>query len=96
MNQTSFDATKATLMLMTIAYNFLSLFKQFIIGANVRNRLKILRHKILAIPALIERSNDKTIVKMALHMNRRGWIDKLCRQIDSTFCNDAEGTFWVK
>ena len=34
------DGTEATLMLMTIAYNFLSLFKQMIIGGNVRNRLK--------------------------------------------------------
>ena len=79
MNQASFDGTEATLMLMTVAYNFLSLFKQLIIGGNVRNRLKTLRHKILAIPAIVEHSNDRTIVKMALHMNRRAWISKLCR-----------------
>jgi len=89
MNQASFDGTEASLMLMTVAYNFLSLFKQLIVGGNVRNRLKTLRHKILAIPAIVERSNDKTIVKMALHMNRRAWIDKLCRQIDETFCHDG-------
>jgi hypothetical protein len=43
MNQTSFDGTEATLMLMSVAYNFLSLFKQIIIGGNVRNKLKTLR-----------------------------------------------------
>jgi len=89
MNQASFDGTEASLMLMTVAYNFLSLFKQLIVGGNVRNRLKTLRHKILAIPAIVERSNDKTIVKMALHMNRRAWIDKLCRQIDSAYYLDG-------
>jgi NADH:ubiquinone oxidoreductase subunit len=89
MNQTSFDGTEASLMLMTIAYNFLSLFKQLIVGGNVRNRLKTLRHKILAIPAIVEQSDNKTIVKMALHMNRRTWIDKLCRQIDSTYARDG-------
>jgi len=89
MNQASFDGTEASLMLMTIAYNFLSLFKQLIVGENVRNRLKTLRHKILAIPAIVEQSNDKTIVKMALHMSRRAWIDKLCRQIDVTYCRDG-------
>ena len=89
MNQASFDGTEASLMLMTIAYNFLSLFKQLIIAGNVRNRLKTLRHKILAIPAIVEQTNDKTIVKMALHMNRRAWIDKLCRQIDDIYCNDG-------
>jgi len=89
MNQASFDGTEATLMLMTVAYKFLSLFKQLIIGGNVRNRLKTLRLKILAIPAVVEHSNDKTIVKMAIHMNRRGWISKLCKQIDDTYCRDG-------
>jgi hypothetical protein len=89
MNQASFDGTEATLMLMTVAYNFLSLFKQLIIGGNVRNRLKTLRYKILAIPAIVEHSNDRIIVKMALHMNRRAWINKLCRQIDDTYWRDG-------
>jgi hypothetical protein len=40
----------------------MSLFKQVIIGGEVRNQLKTLRHKILAIPAIIECSADKTIV----------------------------------
>jgi len=70
MNQASFDGTEATLMLMTIAYNFLSLFKQIIIGGNVKNRLKTLRNKMLAIPAIVKYSKGKTVVKMALHMNR--------------------------
>jgi hypothetical protein len=89
MNQASFDGTEATLILMTVAYNFLSLFKQLIIGGNVRNRLKTLRHKILAIPAIVEHTTDKTIVKMALHMNRRAWITKLCQQIDIAFYSDG-------
>ena len=89
MNQASFDGTEATLMLMTVAYNFLSLFKQLIIGGNVRNRLKTLRHKILAIPAIVEHSNDRTIVKMAIHMNRRAWITKLCQQIDDAYWQDG-------
>jgi hypothetical protein len=89
MNQASFDGTEASLMLMGVAYNFLSLFKQLIIGGNVRNRLKTLRHKILAIPAIVERSADKTVVKMALHMNRRAWIGKLCQQIDANYCRNG-------
>jgi len=85
MNQASFDGTEASLRLMTIAYNFLSLFKQVIIGGDVRNRLKTLRTKMLAIPAIIERSEDKTIVKMALHMNRRSWIAKICDRIEAEY-----------
>ncbi|MCL2596945.1 MAG: hypothetical protein FWD66_04655, partial [Paludibacter sp.] len=78
---TCFDGTEAALMLMTIAYNFLSLFKQVIIGGDVRNRLKTLRHKILAIPAIIERNENKTIVNLALHVTRRSWIAKICDRI---------------
>lgn len=82
-NMASFNGTEASLMLMTIAYNFLSLFKQVIIGGDVRNRLKTLRHRMLAIPAVIEQHKDKTVVKMALHINRRNWITKLCCRIDN-------------
>ena len=88
-NQMSFDGTEATLMLMTIAYNFMSLFKQLIIGGTVRNRLKTLRHQIFAIPAIIEHSKDKTIVKMALHLNRRSWINKLWNKVDEIYFEDS-------
>ena len=77
MNQDSFESTEAALLLMTIAYNFMSLFKQFVINEKVRNRLSTLRYKLLAIPAYIDESTDKVIVKMALQMKRRAWIKKL-------------------
>jgi predicted DNA-binding protein (MmcQ/YjbR family) len=85
MNQADFDGTEAALMLMTVTCNFLSLFKQLIIGGNVRNRLKTLRHKMLAIPSIIEKSADTITVKMALHMNRRNWIAKVCDRIQVQF-----------
>lgn len=77
MNQDGFDGTEACLLLMTIAYNFMSLFKQVIVNDKVRNRLSTLRYKMLAIPAYIEEHSNKVIVKMALQMNRRAWIRKL-------------------
>ena len=76
-NQTCFNATEASLMLMTIAYNFMSLFKQLIIGEKIRQRLSTLRYKMLAIPTVIEQSGDSITVKMALQLNRRAWIKKL-------------------
>jgi hypothetical protein len=85
MNQTCFDGTEAALMLMTIAYNFLSLFKQVIIGGDIRHRLKTLRHKMLSIPAIIENNDDKTVVNMALHITRRSWISKICDRIDRMY-----------
>ena len=74
MNQSGFDGTEASLLLMTIAYNFMSLFKQVIINEKVRNRLSTLRFKMLTIPAYIEGCGDRLILKMALQMNRRARI----------------------
>lgn len=77
MNQESFDGTEASLLMMTIAYNFMSLFKQLIIGDKVRQRLSTIRYKILAIPSFVVQTGNMTIVKMAIQMNRRAWIRKL-------------------
>jgi len=76
-NQESFDGTEASLLLVTIAYNIMSLFKKFIINEKVRNRLQTLRFKMLAIPSYIEESGNTQIIKMALSMNRQSWIRKL-------------------
>jgi hypothetical protein len=83
MNQSGFDGTEASLLLMTIAYNFMSLFKQVIIGEKVRNRLSTLRYKMLAIPSYFKDSGNKVILKMALQMNRRAWIRKLWEKTDA-------------
>ena len=77
MNQASFDGTEVSLLLMTIAYNFMSLFKQFVIKEKVKQRLSTLRYKMLTIPSYIEEKEDKVIIKMALQMNRRAWIRKI-------------------
>lgn len=61
-NQNIFDGTEASLKFMTIAYNFMSLFKQVIINEKNRNRLSTLRYKMLAIPAFVEQSKNKMLV----------------------------------
>lgn len=76
-NQQSFGGTEASLLTMTIAYNFMSLFKQIAIKEKVKQRLSTLRHKMLAIPAIIQQSGNTIIIKMALHLKRRAWIQKL-------------------
>ncbi len=83
MNQESFDGTEASLVLMTIAYNLMSLFKQIIIEEKVRQRLSSLRYKLLSIPSYISENNGKFILKMALQMNRRSWIRKIWEKTDA-------------
>ncbi|MDR3012263.1 MAG: transposase, partial [Chitinispirillales bacterium] len=77
MNQTSFDGTEATLVLMTIAYNLMSLFRQVVMTEKVKHRLATLRYKFLAIPSLIEKNKQNTVIKMAVQMKRRLWIQRL-------------------
>jgi hypothetical protein len=78
MNQASFDGTEASLVTMTIAYNFMSLFRQVVMPDKIRHRLSTLRYKLLAIPSLIEKSaQGSSIIKMAVQMRRRLWIQKL-------------------
>ena len=89
LNQESFQGTEASLRLMAMAYNFLSLFKQLVIGGTVRQRLATLRHKMLAIPAIVQRTAGTLQVKMALHMNRRSYILKLFKQIDLAYARDG-------
>jgi hypothetical protein len=89
MNQADFEGTEVALLLMTVAYNFLSLFKQLIIGGNVRNRLKTLRYKMLAIPSIIEHSENKIVISMALHMNRQNWIRKLCDRVQTQYADSV-------
>jgi hypothetical protein len=77
MNQASFDGTEATLVLMTIAYNLVSLFRQVVMTEKVKHRLSTLRYKFLAIPSLIEKNRQNTVIKMAVQMKRRLWIHRL-------------------
>jgi hypothetical protein len=100
MNQDGFDVIESCLLLITIAYNFIRLFKQLIINDKACNRLSTLRYKVLVIPAYIEEHSNKVIVKMALQMNRRAWIRKLWEKytcFGSTLLLDgSNGQFGIK
>jgi len=74
--------TAVCIVSINLAYNFLSLFKQLVIEGTVR-------HKMLAIPATVQRTAGTLHVKMALHMNRRSYIPKLFKQIDLAYVRDA-------
>jgi hypothetical protein len=84
MNEQSFDGAGASLILMTVACNFMSLFKQLVIGGKTGNRLLTIRYKLLAIPSTIEKSGNGLIVTMAVQMQRRAWIKKLWEATDGS------------
>ena len=78
------------------ANNFKAFLEETLLflSGNVRNRFKTLRHKMPAIPSIIESSGDRIAVKMALHMNRRNRIAKLCGRIRLQFLQSGYWTFW--
>jgi hypothetical protein len=39
----------------------------------------------VAIPSIIEQSENKVVVNMALRINRRNWIRKLCDHIEARY-----------
>jgi hypothetical protein len=84
MNGQSFDGTEASLILMTVACNFMSLFEQLVIGGKTGNRLSTIRYKLLAIPSTIKKSGNGLIVTMALQMQRRAWIKQLWKAINES------------
>ena len=89
-NQESFEGTEATLNFLMVAFNIMNLFKNQVIDEKIKNRLSTLRYKMLAIPSYLETVNDVIVLKMALQMQRRAWIEKLwANSTNYNFCSSA-------
>ena len=54
-----------------MAYNFISLFRHAIINSKQSHFLKVIRYKILSIPAYLEKKGDKNILHLVRTMNQR-------------------------
>ena len=73
----NFFATEAALNMVMIAYNFMSLFRQFIIGSQTQQRLSTLRFQTFAIGAYLVKDGRDVILKLALTLKRREWFTGL-------------------
>ena len=68
------------MMLMKIAYNFMSLFRQFIVNEKVWNRLSTIRYKLLFISSYIKQTyteNGSSNAKKGMDKKIMGKINKL-------------------
>lgn len=79
-NLKSFWGTEIALIFAMIAYNLMSIFRQFILNSKVQHTLSKLRYKIFAIGAYFKKQNDKYILKLSLNMKRREWFTGLWTQ----------------
>lgn len=79
-NLKSFYATEAALTFAMIAYNLMSLFKQFVLQGKTQKRLSTLRFRTFAIGAYFEKINNQVVLKIALVKKRRKWFSALWNQ----------------
>ena len=82
-NLKSFFGTEAALTFAMIAYNLMSMFRQFIMQSQVQHTLSTLRYKTLAIASYFEEVNNRIVLKMALHQKRREWFTGLWGKTNS-------------
>lgn len=80
----SFYATEAAMRMVMVAYNLMSLYRQFSRQATVHQRLSTLRFNCFAVGSWIVKQGNKNILKMSVPLKRRQWFDGLFENIRRT------------
>lgn len=76
-NIQNFYGTEAALNFVMLAYNLMSLFRQFILNSRTQHTLSTLRYKTFAIGAYLVKSGNTTVLKLSLVLKRREWFSGL-------------------
>lgn len=76
-NVRHFSATEAAMNFVMLAYNFMSLFRQAILGSKIHPTLKTMRYKLFAIGGYLIKEGNNQILKLSLAMKRRQWFTGL-------------------
>ncbi|MDI6759182.1 MAG: transposase, partial [Candidatus Omnitrophota bacterium] len=72
-----FYGTEAAFRMVLVAYNLLSLFRQGILKQQVQQTLSTIRFKCFALGGWIAKTGRKKVLKLAVAMQRRVWLDGL-------------------
>lgn len=76
-NLHNFFATEAALNMAMMAYNLMSLFRQYIMNSKTQKRLSTLRFETFAIGAYLIKEGRDVILKHSLVLKRREWFTGL-------------------
>lgn len=82
-NMHDFWATEATLNMVMMAYNIMSLFRQVVMGTKVQHFMKTLRYRVFAVGSYLIKEGNQRILKLSLTMKRREWFTGLWQQNQS-------------
>ena len=75
-----FWATEASLNTVMMAFNLMSLFRRVLLKSMPNHTLKTLRYKLFAMAGYLTHESRKSIIKIAVAMKRRAWIQGLWEQ----------------
>jgi hypothetical protein len=76
-----FWATEASFRLIMVAYNIMSLFRFFALQSHKKSTLKTLKLYCFALGAWTVNHSNKKVLKIALPVKRRQWMDGIFSQI---------------
>lgn len=81
-NVKEFYATEAAFRMVMMAYNLLSLFRQCVLQSPIQHRLSNIRFNCFTVGAWITKQGNSKVLKMALKMKRRMWMEGLFAKYD--------------
>jgi len=79
-----FFATEAALRFVNLAYNIISLFRQVSSEKPKQQRLQTLRLNCYAVGAWMTKRGNSKVLKMAVPIKKRKWMDGIFAQVDKT------------
>jgi hypothetical protein len=79
----NFYATEASMRMVMIAYNLMSLFRQVTHQNQAQPKLSTLRFNCFAVGSWLVKEGNKLILKMAVPLKRRKWYEGLFSSIRS-------------
>jgi len=82
-NMQSFFGTEAALQVVMMAYNFASLFRQFVLNTPIHTQMKTLRYQVFNIGGYIVKNGNQRILKLSLALKRREWFTGLWMNVNS-------------
>lgn len=80
-NQRDFWGTEAALRFVMMAYNWMSLFRQYIWSGPIQPRLATLRYQCFAVGSWIIKRGNSSVLKMAVALPNRVWMDGLFSKV---------------
>ncbi len=72
-----FFASEAALLFVMFAYNLITIFRIFVLQEKTQKTVSTLKHRVFAIVAYFQKSNNSLKLKISLSKKRWKWFESL-------------------